>query len=675
MSKPLLGLTFCCTGLEPVQRQTLEDQIRLLGGLFNLNLTSQVQFLVVTKRDTDKYIFLVRYRHDITFIAPSVIENLYQRWKAGEDIVFTSTLLPLPVFAGFNICVARIDKPSDEIRNKLMSERFRKPPEKAAPRIMPKDPFLTEEIMSILEKLGAAVSKTLTPQCSLLVASSASGRRYTMAKQWNTPVVHPIWVLDSCLREAALHLDDYELSTEFNSYNSTSFVWKKLFLSRIAHVNSSLKSSRREITPQHKKTEIWTSIMDSAHPLLTKEATTDTWDEHAPSDTESKDPEDTLHVLGQNPQPLPAASTLFIEHHFLPLGLTIPEQKVLRSVVESHQGSIVSFSDDPKITHVVMLVKNGPQTHLMLLMLPSTIKRRISDKSISLVTNWFIERSIFYGKLRADPWSRPMIGMVPLKVKHKVCITGFTGVELLHLEKLISYLHLEFCETLNSSRDLLIVNINLFKSSLSKTSPKLFEYEPREILDCPVYANGTNSKSIAVLSTRNKMAAARKWSIPIVSLAFLWEMINILEKQPTLMTPEVANPNWCVFAPPKDCKNSSFMNGAASMSHNAMASEVLVPPTNDTSVRLPSPKKVKDKERYGRLVGRGESLLKKLEAAKESADANREPPSEGPSSQDTSMIGYGNDEKAEQHKLLMEKLEGSSTRPTKRPRRATRGCS
>lgn len=669
MSKPFYGLSFCCTGVNSTDRQVLADQVATLGGTFHVDLMSLVRYLVVGKRDTEKYKFSVRYRHDVTFLGTHAVSEFYKRWRAGQDVVVSRDLEKLPIFSGYQVCLARITRPSEDEARKLMTERFRQPPTQSMPKIMPEDPFLEAALSKVLSKLGASVSTTLTQNCSLVVATNASGKRHTMAKEWNKPIVHPIWIFDSCLREAAMNLEDYEISTGFNTYNSTSFVWKKLYLSRIASLDvNPLLDRQRERLPLRKNPEIWTSIMDSAHPLLTKEVTTDTWSESTYSELDSKESdivEEKNSILSSQEQP----STLFQGLSFLPIGLTILEQNILKSVVESHKGKVVTYSEDESITHVIMLVKNGPQTQLMLLMLPSSVKRRLNEKGIKLVTNWFIERSIFYNKICDDMWARPMMGIVPLKIKRKVCMTGFTGVELLHLEKLVSYLNLEFCETLNSSRDMLVVNINLFKDALSKSSPKLFEYRMKDVINCPVYASRSSSKSVATLSSKNKMTAARKWGIPIVSAAFLWEMVASLEGQANLMVPEVSDAQWCIYVPPKDSKTKSGFIVAKEVARNTLPRAELMN-SSYSSVKLPSPRKTKDREKYGRLVGRGESLLKKLEAARDrNVDESRDPPSEGASSQDASTVGYGNDEKAEKQKILLEKLEGTAERQTKRPRR------
>ncbi|KAM9888830.1 hypothetical protein OXX69_012986, partial [Metschnikowia pulcherrima] len=106
-------------------------------------------------------------------------------------------------------------------------------------------------------------------------------------------------------------------------------------------------------------------------------------------------------------------STLFEGFTFWPVGLSVPEQKLLRKVVESHSGAVASAAEDSRVTHVLLLVRDGPQAHLMLSMLPNVMKRKINRKEVAVVTDWFVERSVFYNEVRQDAWCRPMDGIVP----------------------------------------------------------------------------------------------------------------------------------------------------------------------------------------------------------------------------------------------------------------------
>lgn len=668
MDKPFQGLTFCCTGIQSTERHDVAEKIVALGGTHYTDLMSLVMYLVVGSRNTEKYRYSIRYRHDVTFLAPSAITDIHLRWVQGHDSGLGLAERVLPVFSSFVVCVARIERPPAGTLAKLFAEKFRTPPAGATSETRIRDAFLPTEIIEVMAKLGAKVSTTLTPHCNVLVGTDTAGRRYTMAAQWGVPAVHPLWVFDSCLRGAALDLDDYVVSDHSTLYNNASFVWRKLYAWR----TEKHTVDKRERGPIKKSLAIWSSIMDQSHSHLSHVVHDSTWDE-AHSDNETESPKGTGAPESASVASDPPVSALFLGFRFLPVGYLIPQQKVLKRVVESRQGELAESGDDSTITHVLVLVKNGPQASLMLLVLSSAMKRRVNNKDVQVVTDWFIERSIFYNRVCQDLWSRPLPGLVPLPTRYKVCVSGFTGVELLHIEKLVGYLNLEFCDVLNSRRDLLIVNVNVFKSAFLKNSPTLFEYRHKDILNCPVASSGDESRSVAALSAKNKISAAKQWNIPVVSVAYLWEMIEMLAGKAHLHMPDILDLTWCIFAPLTMARPTTLMDFVRKMSNNFLTQSK--DDGEEDSVLLPSPRKSKNKQKYGRLAGGGESLTEQLKRARdetpESNVQNDQNQNADESFTELTQVGYENQESLHSKQELMKKLEGSSERPSKRLRRKT----
>lgn len=675
MSKPFLGRTFCCTGLHGHERHDMAEKIIALGGTHYTDLMSLVRYLIVGNRNTEKYKYLIKYRHDVVFLPLAAVTRIHEKWTAGDDTGLAPEEYQMPVFKNFNVCVARIDRPEPAVVLRFFAERYRTPSGAAIPPDSLSDAFRAEDVSECMEKKGAQVSTTLTPSCDVVVSTVASGKRYTMARQWGIPVVHPLWVYDSCLRGAALDLDDYVLTLDGNNlYNSGSFVWKKLYLARIEAKPATEKKdkvSEPERIPLKKTSEVWSSIMNHARSRADRTIKGSIWDEPAEETEESA----TVTAPTSAQSPAEKKSSLFVGFKFLPVGFSIPQQKVLRNVVESHNGEVAESLGDETITHVLLLVKSGPQASLMLLMLPSSTKRRINSKEIHVVTDWFIERSIFYKEIRHDSWCKPLQGLVPLPKKFKVCITGFTGVELLHIQKLIEYLNLEFCETLASKRDLLIVNINLFRDGLKDSSPSLFKYRYKDVLDCPIYSNGDRLLSVSVMSSQNKMNAAKKWNIPIVSVAYLWEMIQMLASKANLQMPDIFDLSWCIYAPRSLAKPTTLLDYVRSMNENFLTQKRPAEDTQDESdsVQLPSPRKAREKQKLGRLAGSRESLTEKLKQAQEAEENESGPPSEDrpPESDDImTQIGYVNQDSVQKSEELMKKLGEDIDRPAKRTRQA-----
>lgn len=701
------------------QRHDVADKIVALGGTHYTDLMSLVQYLVVGSRNTEKYRYLVRYRHDVVFVAPDAVLDAHALWAAGDAV--PAQLPPLPLFSAFAVCMARTERPPAETALRLFGERFRTPPSAAVPAGLLKDAFLPDEVAQVLALHGAVVSTTLTPACTVVLGTDAAGRRYTMAQQWGIPAVHPLWVYDLCLRGAALDLDDYVvLAAGGNLYNNGLFVWKKLYTARVGGAGKAVLK---------KSTNVWASIMGQERAPAARLVRDSTWDDEEGTgrgerdqgrdggkdreeDKDNRDNTDGDYTDGDGVNTdrdrdnadgngvntnrngvntdrdrantdrnranthrnrantdrvthppdsdttaiLPSGSlSLFLGLRFLAVGFSIPQQKILRRVVESHRGELAPAPDDLSVTHILLLVRNGPQATLMLLMLPSATKRRINAKQVHVVNDWFVERSIFYNSVQLDSWCRPLVGLVPLATRYKVCVSGFTGVELLHIEKLVGYLNLEFCDVLNARRDLLIVNVNLFKPAFIKNSPRLFDYKHKDILHCPVYHAGTGP-SVSVISAKNKINAAKKWNIPVVSLAYLWEMIERLANKASLQMPDIVDLQWCIFAPHELARPTTLMDYVRKMSNNFLSQ----PPPPE--VQLPSPRKAKHKLKYGRLAGGGESLAAKLQQAQ--ADG-LPPPSlsqKGPDDTNDSddmptQVGYENQDSLHDKQELMRKLE------------------
>ena len=114
----------------------------------------------------------------------------------------------------------------------------------------------------------------------------------------------------------------------------------------------------------------------------------------------------------------------------------------------------------------------------------------IIDDNDGIVTEFFIERCLYYQKLLhpIDLWSKPFLSTIEFQVSSSskllhhefssspflnVTITGFSGVELLHLTKVLNLLKpmgINYVEYLNKSTDILLINLAALPS-IPKTHP------------------------------------------------------------------------------------------------------------------------------------------------------------------------------------------------------------
>ncbi|KAK6457357.1 DNA polymerase II complex component [Scheffersomyces xylosifermentans] len=702
--KPLHGLTFCCTGIPSKKREDIAEKIEALGGTHYSDLMSDVHYLLVGNRDTAKYKFCIKQRADITFLHEDSILKLYECWIKGEEddsqaLQIESYLYP--VFDGMSVCISRIELDESNLKSLFTKSKFRK---ESWSKMALSEFFEYQNLTSLVTRHGGKPTESLTLGNTCVVSTEPQGRRYTKALEWKKPVVHPVWLFDSVYRGAALEFDDYILTKDTNNpYDTGCEVWKEFIdLTNAKQSNAKIgEESEAPIRRIKKNTEIWNSIMDHNKQQTKRVIRDSMWDDESEEETQSTTPHEDVATTTstfikrrhqEEHEKDHQKKHLFSGFNFLLIGFTSHQSKLLSQAIVNHNGEVSTDTIDSTITHIILPASKGSQSTLMLRILSPSIKAMISNAEIQVVTEWFIERSIFYNKVIIDRWALPMKGLVQASKPFKICITGFTGIELLHIEKLIKYMGFEFCDTLTSKRDLLIININLFKTNLSKNSPKLFQYRYPDVINCPTYQSGTSS--VSVISSKNKINAAKSWEIPILSLAYLWEIMELSVHKGALVMPDLLNLTWCIYAPKNYDRPKSLMNYVKNFNVEGFErtksagppgseEEVDIPKYNpsdknndkrkhsqdessDSIMKLPSPRKNNNKkQKFGRLVGRDshESITSKLIRAKQSQESDEEEMQNNDVTniEDEDMlsqvVGYQDFESIRNNEELLKKLE------------------
>lgn len=627
---PFDGLTFCCTSIPLKQREDIASKISTLGGVHYNDLMSDVNYLIVGNRRTEKYKFCIKNRHDVRFIAPEAVQKVYDRWLLGEDALGYIDECIMPVFLGLMVCLSRVQVH----KNRLAQAEFRK----KSP-YSPDDVFDATKVSAWIQKHGGRVTDSLTVSNSCVVTTEPRGKRYEKALEWDIPVVHPVWVLDSLLRNAALDCGDYALGDADSIYGNGCKVWLKWF----DYKDKQQQKEERPLPapkPAKKDREVWHSIMLNKPLPRENHRRNDDWDE-------VENTEDGDHELS-NQDPIsevskaPAKRDLFRNFLFTIVGFLAPQNAVLTKVISANGGRVVDLTTR-NVSTVVIPSKSSHQALLLLEKVPDSVRDKITQGLIAVVTEWFVERSLFYGTTVEDRWGKPLLGFVSSPRRFRVCTTGFTGIELLHLEKLIGYMNLEYCDTLTSNRDLLVFNIKLFESSLRKNSPQLFEH-PDEILNCPVYQSGHTS--VSVTSSKNKIKAAKQWKIPVVSIAYIWESVLQSKLLP------IDNLAWCLFAPGSAQPNT--------MVHQVKNLEQTTPTKRrNDAVQLPSPRRNSKRQRFGRIVGRGSPTVNdRLHQAEHEVSELEENDVTNIDELQDDVVGYQDTKSLQESEKLLRKLGG-----------------
>lgn len=359
-------------------------------------------------------------------------------------------------------------------------------------------------ITKLIDHFGGKSISSLTPKVTYLITDKREGKRYESALEWNISPIHPKWIIDSCNCQRLLNPAYYDIS--------------KIRDSSLIGIGAYKKSR---------------NIIDYGNPdnnpIFSK-----VLEETKPKNKLSND-----NVSGNN--------KLFTGFIFSCFGFNNSQTETLYKILREN-GAEIQDEYDLGITHVLV-----PSTFTMD-KIPENIMRlkKIADSKI--VNEWFLERCLHYKKLIDDSWSLPPLHL-NLNYELKIHITGFQDIEHLHISKLIKNLNITLSNELTKDCDFLITNL----SSLGLTklnSPQLFDYKFNDILISKSNIVTTNSATL----TKKKINSAKKWNIPVLSLAFLWEFSQ------TGILPSVLDTKWCIFAPRSLRPASNFLEYARSIS-------------------------------------------------------------------------------------------------------------
>lgn len=544
------------------------NKIKAMGGIHSSNLTSDVQVLIVGDRNTDKYKFSVKNRYDMIFISPTIIPDLHSKWLNNDDKndsnFFNLNNYSLPVFYGFNICLARIV--DDDLVNSIDKSKF----------------------IKIIEENGGKVSDSLTNSNSCLLTNEKSGKRYQVAKKWNIPIIHPEWLNLSVKRNAALEFSFFNIDSiqelsnigrncctvweKLNEYNNN----KKRSFNQIDDISRTTNNNNSLLLK--KKKDEWSSIMNKpSNNFMISSVPLEQNDQQ----------KQNLHT--NKTKNTEIESNLFKNHRFLIKFFNDSQFKTLKKVIESHSGEVLGDLNDLK--------NDDPNFIIIIPSFFDIINIPIDFKSKTILTEWFIERSLHYKSIKIDHWGKPFYTKLNLNIDLNLSITGFFGIELLHLSKLIDFLKLNLNKFLNTSTDLLIINVDTLNipkdHQLFKKFPSLFNPNLNKNL------NLTNLNSI-----RKKLKFSKLNFIPILSISYLFEIFS----SNTLSN--INNIQWCVYCPKYLNINEKIRNLIELENDSSnVQNDTNTNKTNEKSIKLPkltSPvrKSANQNNNLGRLVGR-----------------------------------------------------------------------
>ncbi|KAI9745151.1 MAG: hypothetical protein M1818_001429 [Claussenomyces sp. TS43310] len=451
VSFPLRGVVLCCTSIPPEERTDLASQAEQMGAQHKYDLTSEVTHLIAGEYDTPKYRYVARERPDVRVLKASWIGAVRQLWIEDGDINLVALQKEhiLPTFASLKICLTGFEDPAER-----------------------------KAIGNLICAHGGEYSGDLTKSVSHLLAYRPEGAKYTHAKSWRLKIVSIEWLHDSI--ERGMILDETLYSLDLPPKDRGRGAWTRHHAPKsplgkrtredvLGGLGDGKRRLRRtastKLTSQNEK--IWGDIVGGGSAVQAAGS------EH--SELLGKQEQDRLppppavlsgthstQLLVDIPRVMPDMDKrgVFSSCQFYLHGFRVKQDELLWKFLVSHDASVCSSAEDlsatPSLRSYIIVPHSMPKSDL--LSVPSC------QRPIEIVTEFWIERCIEakglvelgdYALGRPFPIF-PVEGFRDLRI----CSTGFTGLELLHLSKSVTLLGATYEESFSNAASVLICNPN-----------------------------------------------------------------------------------------------------------------------------------------------------------------------------------------------------------------------
>ncbi|RHZ66488.1 BRCT domain protein [Aspergillus thermomutatus] len=486
---PLAGVVLCFTSILPEQRTELATIASQMGAAHKFDLTSDVTHLLVGEINTAKYKFVARERSDVVVLKPEWVEAVRQSWMRGEDtdIRALEQQYRLPTFMGLAICITGFE-----------------------------DMAYRNYIQDTAVSHGADFRKDLTKSVTHLIARNTEGQKYKFATQWNIKVVTIKWFTDSIERGMVLDETLYHplLPQEqqgVGAWNRTLPPAKEKAAEAENSSNPRPRKLRRIASTKlvDQNEGIWGDIVGAGFENELRLSTNSqpkngnltsmkiTRKASVVQEVKSFASETTFaEAQGSRPETSevrPANSNGFLDGcYFFIYGFSPKQTGVLRHHLSYNGAQLVSslseFSrpDIPKRGHGLYTIVSykTPRSEI-----PSTDDLAFE---CDVVTDMWLERCL-EAKTLVPPESH--IACTPLPIfpipgfhGMKICSTGFSRIDLLHLSKLVDLIGATYDEYLTPKASVLVCN---------------------------------DSRSM----NNEKLRHTSEWKIPAVTVDWLWSSI------------------------------------------------------------------------------------------------------------------------------------------------------
>ncbi|KAJ6081336.1 hypothetical protein N7499_006210 [Penicillium canescens] len=491
---PLTGVVICFTSVQIEQRTQLTQMAEQMGAMHSVHLTSDVTHLLVGDTNSDKYRFVARERNDVVAMKPDWIEAVRESWTKGEDIDIHALEIQykLATLHGLKICITGFsDLPFRSYMQKTTEEN------------------------------GAEYRKDLTKSVTHLIARNSDGEKYKFATQWNIKVVSVKWFTDSIERGMILGGERYHplvppAEQGLGAWNRTSPMEREPSkkdnpATKENPMNPRPRKLRRIASTKlvDQNESIWGDIVGTGFENIqaNKPIT-------APQGRGPEAPKPVIQAYqsfasettfsenmetSQKPTKTSKDNGFLHETYFFTKGFSSKQTGVLRDHLTYNGAQLVNslseFSSPsiPKTGHglYIMVPYQTPRSEI-----PSTDDMAFECE---VVTEMWLERCIGAkafvppeSHVASTPFPKfPIPGFSEMRI----CSTGFGGIDLLHVRKLVVLMGATYGDYLTEKASILICN------------------DPQT-------------------ASLDKLRHTAEWGVPAVSADWLWISIQTGQRKP-----------------------------------------------------------------------------------------------------------------------------------------------
>lgn len=286
------------------------------------------------------------------------------------------------------------------------------------------------------------------------------------------PVVHKNWLIHSIQSFALLPVSEYRIrghdtpKNNLRTFNPNASLLPKNYYNG---QKSAITLQKSTTVPKRKQMgEQWDGLLNTAHAATKKRRikTDPQWENDQAGNSYETSienyelPENSEEKSVINDERQSYYKAIFENSIFYLHGFGEKKLPVLKKVIESNGGTISLDINQHQLTHLILY------SNLPLEDRPDLSKL---DESVLIGTEWLIERSLDKKVLVYDHWCH--------YIKYRnlsdfenigISISGFSGTELLHIERLIGILGANYCQKFNSKVDLLIAEPGSTKEEYAK---------------------------------------------------------------------------------------------------------------------------------------------------------------------------------------------------------------